>query len=48
MVFIENVSEALCQGASEELQMCPNWTQILPTSEYQIRLLTSLEPEQQL
>ena len=29
------------------VEMCPDWTQILPTTEYQVRALTSLEPFQQ-
>jgi hypothetical protein len=36
------------KSASEELQMCPNWTQILPTTEYQIRPMTCLDREQQV
>jgi hypothetical protein len=30
------------------IEMCPNWTQILPTTEYQIRPMTCLEREQQV
>jgi hypothetical protein len=29
------------------VEMCPNWAQILPTNECQVRPLTKLEPSQQ-